>query len=114
MCGISYDRFGSLTMKDMRIISKAYSEKIQADFEMQDIMAFIQGRYFVEALLSTVGNMFSKGKPMKYPEKPYSQNKDIPLTEEEIQRQRELFIANLKAMETNFNLNKEKQKLEQG
>lgn len=114
LAGIDYDRFGSLTLKEMQIIAKAYSEKVQADFELRDTMAYVQGRYVVEALLCTVGNMFSKGKPMKYPDKPYSQNKEVPLTEEEIQRQRELFVANLKAMETNFNLEKEKKKKKQG
>lgn len=108
LAGVDYDRFGKLTLKDMRIIAKAYSEKTKVEFEVEDTMAFIQGRYFLQALLATVGNMFrDKGsKPHSYPDKPYSQNKEVPLTEEEIQRQRELFIANLKTMETNFNLNK--------
>ena len=77
-----------------------------------DLKAYVQGEYFYEALLATVGNLFNKGKPHKFPEKPYSQNKEVELTEEEIQRQRELFVANLKAMETNFNLNKQKEKEE--
>ena len=109
--GISYEQFGKLTMKQIRYISKAYSEKLEEDFKLADTMAFIQGRYMVDALLCTVGNMLGgKNAKFTYPEQAYTMaQQERQLTEDEIQAQREQFIAMLKTMETNFNLNKERQ-----
>ena len=110
--GISYTEFGKLTMKQIRHIANAYSEKVEEEFKIADTMAFIQGRYIVDALLCTVGNMLGgKQADYSYPEQPYSSNgKEEQLSEDEIQKQREQFIAMLQTMESNFNLNKEKQK----
>ena len=88
----------------------AFTKKTKREFEYQNTLAFIQGRYFVDALMTTVGNMFSgKGhKPFEYPEKPYELGKssdDINLDEEEIQRQREMFVARFKIMQQNFEIN---------
>ena len=114
--GISYNEFGKLNMKQIRYISKAYSEKMEEDFRLSDTMAFIQGRYMVDALLCTVGNMLGgKKADFKYPEQAYTlANKERQLTEDEIQAQREQFIAMLKTMETNFNLNKNREKSKNG
>lgn len=62
--------------------------------------------YFAEALRATVGNMFKKksAKPYDYPKKPYEFNENVELTEDELQRQRELFVARLEVMKTNFEL----------
>lgn len=107
--GISYDEFGKLTMRRIKIISKAYTEKLEDDFKISDVAAFIQGRYMVEALLCTVGNMLGKNTKFEYPEKPYSlKNQEENLTEDEIEAQRQQFIATLQTMQHNFNLNKEK------
>lgn len=109
--GISLDEFGKLTMSKIKIIAKAYSEKLREDFKMSDLVAFVQGRYMVEALLCTVGNMLSKNANFKYPEQAYSvANTETELTEEEIELQRQQFIATLQTMQHNFNINKEKQK----
>ena len=108
--GISYEQFGKLNMKQIRIIANAYSEKVKDDFRLADTIAFIQGRYMVEALLCTVGNMLGgKNTKFAYPEEPYSASvNQVELTEDEIEMQRQQFIAALKTMETNFNLNKQK------
>lgn len=109
--GISLDDFGKLTMRKMRIIANAYSEKLREDFKMSDVVAFIQGRYMVEALLCTVGNMLGKNANFKYPEQAYSMSDtEEVLSEEEIERQRQQFIVSLQTMQHNFNINKEKQK----
>ena len=52
-----------------------------------------------------------KGPKFSYPEQPYSakQNEEH-LTEDEIEIQRQQFITALMTMQTNFNLNKEKEK----
>ena len=107
--GISLEEFGKLTMKRMQIIANAYTEKVNDEFRMSDVVAFIQGRYMVEALLCTVGNMLGgKNAKFKYPEKAYTMmNEEENLTEDEIQRQREQFIAMMKVMETNFKHKKE-------
>ena len=96
-------------MKKMKIISNAHSEKLREDFKMSDLVAFIQGQYMVEALLCTVGNMFGKNANFSYPEQAYSLNKsEKELTEDEIELQRQQFIAALQTMQHNFNINKEK------
>ena len=101
-------------MKKMKIISNAHSEKLREDFKMSDVAAFVQGRYMVEALLCTVGNMLGKNANFKYPEQAYSMNEsEKELTEDEIELQRQQFIAALQTMQHNFNINKEKQKQKQ-
>ena len=108
--GISLDDFGKLTMKKIKIIAKAYSEKLEEQFKISDVVAFVQGRYMVDALLCTVGNMLGGGKNTKfeYPERAYSmKDQEEHLTEDEIESQRQLFIAALQTMERNFKLNKE-------
>lgn len=114
--GISYDDFGKLNMKQIRHIANAYAEKQKEDFRLADVIAYIQGRYMVDALLCTVGNMLD-GKSVKfeYPEQAYSMaNQEKELTEDEIQKQREQFIAMLQTMQSNFNLNKEKENKQNG
>ena len=97
-------------MRKIKVIANAYSEKLKEEFKTADTIAFIQGRYMVEALLCTVGNMFSKNANFKYPEQAYSMGMATELTEEEIENQREQFIAMLKVMEKNFNLSKDEEK----
>lgn len=111
MAGVSYNEFGKLNMKQIRYISNAYSEMQKAEFEKSDVAAFIQGRYMVDALLCTVGNMC--GGKYEYPEQAYSMSSQ-PLSEEEIQRQRDLFVASLQTMERNFKLSREEDTKGQG
>lgn len=88
-------------------IAKAYTQKEKAEIEKQNILYHLQGQYFMEALASTVGNMF-KGKTAKkheYPKKPFEIYKNENYSEDELQKQRELFVAKLLAMQTNFELN---------
>ena len=114
--GISYTDFGKLNMIQIRHIAKAYSEKVEDDFRKSDVIAFIQGRYVVEALLCTVGNMLGgKNAKFTYPDKAYTmQNEEEHLSEEEIQRQREQFIAMMQVMEKNFKNNKSKEEKANG
>ena len=114
--GVSYDDFGKLNMKKIRAIANAYSEKLKDDFKIADSRAFVQGLYMVDALLCTVGNMFGgNGPKFSYPEQPYSTNhNEEQLTEDEIENQRQQFITALMTMQTNFNLNKEKEKQQNG
>lgn len=71
-------------------------------------MAHLQGIYFMEAILTTVGNMFNKSSSKhKYPDKPYDLDLDGKKTEREQESQIQLFAAGLNAMMNNFNLSKE-------
>ena len=114
--GISFHEFGKLNMKQIRYISKAYAEKQQEDFKIADLNAYIQGIYMMDALKCTVGNMFGGKKAnFSYPEKAYSiASEEEQLSEDEIQRQRDQFIAALKTMEKNFNRDKEKKNKQKG
>jgi len=94
---------------------KGNNEKLKAEMELKNIQYHLQGQYFAEALLSTVGNMFKKKaqKPHEYPNKPFEfkENKK-ELSEEELQKQRELFVAKLQVMKANFDLNKKNKEVE--
>ena len=72
-------------------------------------MAHLQGAYFVEALMATVGNMLSdkRSKKHEYPDKPYDLNIDSKKKDRETERQLQLFAAQLTARMSNFNLSKE-------
>ena len=71
-------------------------------------MAHIQGMYFVEALMTTVGNMFSDkhSKKHEYPASPYDLDLDGKKEDREQERQIQLFKAQLTNAMTNFNLSK--------
>lgn len=114
--GISLDRFGKLNMKEIHYIANAYAERQKAEFEKADVSAYIQGRYMVDALLATVGNMLGGKKAnFTYPEQAYSlTHQEQELSEDEIQRQRDAFVASLQTMAHNFNRNKKKQKQKTG
>lgn len=77
--------------------------------EQENTMAHLQGAYFVEALLATVGNMFSQKNSKKhdYPDRPYALNLDEEQKQSEEERKRELFAASLTAAMANFRLSKE-------
>ena len=74
-------------------------------------MAHLQGAYFTEALMATVGNMFSdkNAKKHDYPEKPYDLHlgDDKEREEREKERQLELFKSQLTLRMNNFNIAKE-------
>lgn len=74
-------------------------------------MAHLQGAYFVEALLATVGNMLSDktSKKHKYPEKPYDLDLDGKKSEREQESKLKLFTANLNTAMSNFNLRQSKE-----
>lgn len=72
-------------------------------------MAHLQGAYFTEALMATVGNMLSSktAKRHDYPDKPYDLNLDGDREEKEREMQLELFKSQLTARMNNFNLSRE-------
>lgn len=72
-------------------------------------MAYLQGRYFVDALLSTVGNMFSKkgAKPLEYPKEPYNLEAERELTQDEKDAKAKAIIDNLMRMQEAFERTKQ-------
>lgn len=84
-----------------------YRERIRIEMDQQNILAHIQGAYFADAIMATIGNAFAKGKKHKYPDKPYEfADKNKAISEDEIQSQRDLFVAKLQMMKLNYEMNK--------
>ena len=79
---------------------------------MEDEKSFFDGYYTFEAVSISISNAFrGKGqKALEYRKKPILQeieDANRPLSDEEIQRKRELFVATLQTMKTNFELSKQ-------
>ena len=101
--GVSYDDFWVLNPHKVDILILAYNEAKKNEIRTQNMLAYLQGQYFAEALLATVCNMFrSKGQqPYKYPNKPYELNLDLNIDDEEereIEIKRRDFVTNLNNM----------------
>lgn len=81
--------------------------------QMQDELQYAWwGNYGISALTFAIEHCFAGRKARtKYMDKPILkeiEEKNKPLSEEELQRQRELFVAKLEVMKTNFELNHKK------
>lgn len=107
--GVPYEMFWHLTFKKLKVYDKAYELRRK----IEDEKAYMQGIYNLKALevaLSHFSSTFSKGKcDAKYFDVPLLSDKNKTqneYTEEELQRQRELFVAKLQIMKANFDLNK--------
>lgn len=90
---------------DLEPYAKAYKLKMQE----WDYMNWILNQYTLSAVSVAVEHCLAGRKARsKYIEKPIMQQieeKNKPLSEDELQKQRELFVAKLEAMKTNFELN---------
>lgn len=72
--GTTYDDFWSLNPHKINVMVKAYNEAKKTEMKQNNMLFHLEGMYFAEALLSTVGNMF-RGKGQKvyeYPKEPYT------------------------------------------
>lgn len=71
--GISYNDFWHMTPHTIAIQIDAHKKKI----EEKNYFMYIQGRYFADAIMATIGNSFrGKGqKPYEYPKEPYELTK---------------------------------------
>lgn len=90
---------------DMKPYIKAHKEGLKE----KDYIAWLQGQYALSAASVAIERCLAgRRAKTKYIKKPILQEMEEqskPMTEEEIQRQRELFVAKLQAMKTNFELN---------
>lgn len=104
--GISCNEFWNLNPRIINLMLEGYKERKQTELEEKNFVAHLQGAYFAEAIMSTIGNAFAKGKKHEYPKEPYELGaKKEPCTEREIQEQRDLFVAKLQMMKLNYDLN---------
>lgn len=92
--------------KEMEVYDIAHRKKL----EEQDYLQYLWwGNYGLSAVAVVVDHCFnSKKAKSKFVDKPVLQSieeRNKPMTEEELQRQRELFVAKLEVMKTNFELN---------
>ena len=95
--------------KELEPFDKAHKKKI----EEQDMLQHLWwGNYGVSALIVAIDRCFSgKKSKAKYIKEPILSKtfENDGLTEEEKQKQRELFVAKLQVMQTNFELSKKGQ-----
>ena len=104
--GISEREFWTLNPHKVKLRIEAYNKKRKQEFDYDNALAHLSGVYIRDALLATVGNMFSKNASFEYPKKPYgAEDIERELTEKEKDEQRRLFVANLELMKANFELN---------
>lgn len=103
--GLSVDDIDWSSPADMKPYLKMHKEELKE----KDYLAWLQGQYTLSAVSVVVEHCLAGRKAKsKYIKKPLLQEleeRNEPMTEEEIQRQRELFVAKLQAMKTNFELN---------
>lgn len=107
--GVPYDVFRHLNPTKLKPFQEAY--RIKQENRDAEMWAFC-GNYVLSAVITAVDACLNGKKARsKYIEKPLlkdqiDQGKEM--TEEEIQKQRELFVAKLLVMKTNFELNNNK------
>ena len=102
--GTSYDDFWHLNPRKINVMVKAYNEAKKIEIRQANMLLHLEGMYFADALLATVGNMFrGKGqKAFEYPKEPYTLDHeyedglDMENSEErEIALKRRQFVTNL-------------------
>lgn len=111
--GVSWNEFWSMNPHIINLLVKGQEEKNKRRMQEQDRLNWYLGQYFASALDCTVCNseIWRKrgSNPHSYIEKPIlqeSDKKNEPMTEDGIQKRRELFIASMKAMQANFESNR--------
>ena len=79
--------------------------------EQDNLQHMWWGNYGISALIVAIDRCFSKKPSAEYIKEPILSKtfENDGLTEEEIQKQRELFVAKLQVMQTNFELSKKGQ-----
>ena len=94
--------------KELEPFDKAHKNKVM---ELDYLQYAWWGNYGISALIVAIDRCFSKNKKAEYIKEPILSKKfeNDGLTEEEIQKQRELFVAKLQVMQTNFELSKKGQ-----
>ena len=91
--------------KELEPFDKAHKNKVM---ELDYLQYAWWGNYGISSLIVAIDKCFSKKPKAEYIKEPILSKKfeNDGLTEEEIQKQRELFVAKLQVMQTNFELSK--------
>lgn len=94
--------------KELEPYNKAHKMNI---VEQDNLQHMWWGNYGISALIVAIDKCFSKKPKAEYIKEPILSKtfENDVLTEEEIQKQRELFVAKLQVMQTNFELSKKGQ-----
>lgn len=106
--GVSWDEFWRMNPRILSAIAEGYNQRVRN----ADYMNWINGQYTLAAV--TVGverNLAGRKAKSEYPQNPFfeeieKQNK--PLSDDELQKQRELFVERLKTMQSNFEISRGK------
>lgn len=102
--GTSYDEFWKLNPNKINVMVAAYNEMKKNEIRQANMLYHLEGMYFMDALVATVGNMFrGKGqKAFEYPKEPYTldleyeEGLDMADAEErKIAQQRRAFVTQL-------------------
>lgn len=108
--GISWQEFWTLNPRIIRLLIKGHEEKIKE----QDYLAWLFNQYTLSAVSVAVEHCLmgrkAKSKYFKTPFLREVESRNKPVTEDEIQIKREIFVENLKAMERKFKLNNRERK----
>lgn len=95
-------------------VLSAYAEGYKIQRKVQDENMWIMGQYMVSAVSVAIDHCLNGRKASsKYVEKPFMQdienNGEHVYTEEELQQQREMFVALLMAKKSNYELHHKEQ-----
>ena len=102
--GVSWDEFWRMNPRILSAIAEGYNQRVRN----ADYLNWINGQYTLAAV--TVGverNLAGRKAKSEYPKNPFfeeieKQNK--PLSDDELQKQRELFVERLKTMQSHFEI----------
>ena len=113
--GISYKDFWGMNPRIVKQHGEAEKIRTKKRIEEENYIAYLNGAYVMKALYASVGNMFSSknAKQIEYPKEPFSLglSKKESLSEKELTKQREQFLAQLMTMQTNFELSKKEKEV---
>lgn len=105
--GTTYDDFWSLNPRKINVMVDAYNEQKKNEIRTQNMLFHLEGMYFADALLATVGNMFrGRGqKTFEYPKEPYTLDLEyeegLDMSDDDnvkIERARRKFVTQLNNM----------------
>lgn len=102
--GVSWDDFWRMNPHIINLMIKGHKEKLK----QIDFMNWISGQYMLSAVLVAVEkNLAGRKARAKYIKEPIMkqmEEQQEPRSEKDIQKKRELFVARLQAMKTNWDI----------
>ena len=105
--GTTYNDFWQLNPRIINVMVEAYNESKKNEIRQANMLYHLEGMYFMDALLATVGNMFrGRGqKAFEYPDEPITLDleyeKGLDMTDDadrDIALQRRNFVTQLNNM----------------